>query len=58
MNLYIVDVVHAVTDERLRQARAGSAGRRLRGDRRTPRRFRALWQLRPSRRVAACCATA
>jgi hypothetical protein len=58
MNLYIVDVVHAVTDERLRQAQASSAGRRLGADRRTPRRRRVLWQFRPSRRVAPCGATA
>jgi hypothetical protein len=58
VNLNTVDVVHAVTAERLRQARVASAGRRLRADRRAPRRRRVLWQLRPWLRVSPCCATA
>ena len=58
MNVYTVDVAHAVTAERLRQAQLASAGRRLRAERRAPRRRRVLWQLRPWRRVSPCAATA
>jgi hypothetical protein len=52
MNPYIVDVAHAVAAERLRQAQATSAGRRLRAERRGPRRRRVPWQPRPWRRVS------
>jgi len=58
MNLYTVDVVHALIAERLRQAQVASARRRLRAERRVPRPRRVLWQLRPWRRVAPCPATA
>jgi hypothetical protein len=57
MNLNTVDVVHAVTAERLRQAQVASAGRRLRAGGRRPRRRRVLWQPRPWRRVSAVPAT-
>ena len=57
MNLYTVDVVHAVTAERLRQAQAVSAGRRLRAERRAPHRRRVLWH-RPWHRVTPCGAIA
>ncbi len=62
MNPHNVDVAHAVTAERLRQAQITSVGRRLQAERRAarrgPLRRRMLGELLPWRRVSPCSATA